>query len=304
MITVFLMDAQQGFRERENTTIEDIRRWASELGAEHFDTISLDGCQFRCSGSKEYVDQIDNVLGITKPKVEVDYIIETDQEKTPIAAEQLENSRAPFFILKKTISFDVIFCPTPIDMEQALRKQVAEGHTCRLLASYSREWKTNEVARPHVLPPQMMDFHEPVSTSSGEVRWSKIWNFAPNMDYTLFVQAPLGSEMHNDPLCEVGCPYVVRGFDFDYVGLLWMEDLVWRTDRWQVMPEHVHERGVKRLITAARREQNPFGPAHESLLQTVHQAYRILLTRAIKGLYIWCSDTETQNYLRKTFKSP
>jgi hypothetical protein len=22
--------------------------------------------------------------------------------------------------------------------------------------------------------------------------------------------------MHADPLCEVGCPYAVRGFDFDY----------------------------------------------------------------------------------------
>lgn len=303
-ITVFLMDAQQGFRERENTTIDDIQRWAAELGAEHFDTISLEGCQFRCSGSKEYVDQVDNVLGITKPRVEVDYSVDTAREKIPVAAEYFEKNEAPFHVLKKTISFDVVFCPTPIDMEQRLRKHVAEGHVCRLLASYSREWKTNEVARPHSLPPQMMDFHEPVTTSDGEVRWSKIWNFAPKMDYTLFVQAPLGSEMHNDPLCEVGCPYVVRGFDFDYVGLLWMEDLVWRNDRWQVMPEYVHERGVQRLITASKREQNPFGPAHESLLQTVHQAYRILLTRAIKGLYIWCSDAETQKYLRKTFNSP
>lgn len=31
--------------------------------------------------------------------------------------------------------------------------------------------------------------------------------------------------MHQDPLSEVGCPYVVRGFDFDYVGLLWLEDI-------------------------------------------------------------------------------
>lgn len=26
--------------------------------------------------------------------------------------------------------------------------------------------------------------------------------------------------MHADPLCEVGCPYAVRGFAFDYVKLM------------------------------------------------------------------------------------
>jgi hypothetical protein len=298
-VTVFLMDAQQGFRERENTTTKDIQRWSEELGAEHFDTISLEGCQFRCSGSKEYVDRIDNMLGMTKPRVEVDYTVETAQEETLLAAENSEDVEEDIRALKKTISFDVTFCPTPMDMEQRLRTHVSEGAVCRLLASYSREWKTDGAARPHSLPPQLMDFHEPVSISQEKIPWSKIWNFAPGMDYTLFVQAPVGSEMHKDPLCEVGCPYVVRGFDFDYVGLLWLEDLVWRKDRWRVMPEHVHERGVPRLITAAKKEAKPDGPAHQALLATVHQAYRILLTRAIKGLYIWCSDEETQAHLRR-----
>jgi predicted RNase H-like HicB family nuclease len=37
--------------------------------------------------------------------------------------------------------------------------------------------------------------------------------------------------MHTDPLCEVGCPYAVRGFDFDYLGLLWLGDLLWGDGR-------------------------------------------------------------------------
>ncbi len=30
--------------------------------------------------------------------------------------------------------------------------------------------------------------------------------------------------MAQDPLSEVGCPHVVRGFDYDWVGVLWLRE--------------------------------------------------------------------------------
>jgi len=33
-VSVFLFDPRQGFRDRENTTVSDIKRWSSELGVE------------------------------------------------------------------------------------------------------------------------------------------------------------------------------------------------------------------------------------------------------------------------------
>ena len=35
-------------------------------------------------------------------------------------------------------------------------------------------------------------------------------------------------------LSEVGCPYAVRGFDYDYVGILWLDDLIWRGHHWEI----------------------------------------------------------------------
>src|SRR6202011_374094 len=32
-LTIFLLDPEQGFRERENTTVDDIKKWSQELGA-------------------------------------------------------------------------------------------------------------------------------------------------------------------------------------------------------------------------------------------------------------------------------
>jgi DUF2075 family protein len=230
-------------------------------------------------------------------------IYEANAEPTLRAAETPDELAPELRVLQKVPHFAVEVCAGLPDLENHLRQRVEEGFSCRLLASYARKWKTKEVARPHSLPPELMDFDLPIGAGTKAKRWSRIWNYAPKADYTLFVQAPKGSMMGRDPLCEVGCPYVVRGFDFDYVGLLWLEDLVWRNDRWVVQPEHVHETGIKRLIGAARKEKDPDGPAHKRLLKPVQQAYRILLTRAIKGLYIWCADRETASHLKTAFSS-
>jgi DUF2075 family protein len=146
----------------------------------------------------------------------------------------------------------------------------------------------------------MLDFQVPYRDVDGRERiWSRPWNHVPggSGDYTLYVQAVPGSAMAADPLCEVGCPYAVRGFDFDYVGLLWGLDLVWRKDRWCVQPEHVFESGISLATRRANREPDISGPAHVTLLNHVWQSYRILLTRAMRGVYVYVEDAETRNYL-------
>jgi len=125
-------------------------------------------------------------------------------------------------------------------------------------------------------------------------------------DYATFVQAPQGSRIHADPLCEVGCPYVVRGFDFDYLGVIWLPDLVWRADRWIPQIEHIHESARKKTLGAAKKEakRSSGGPAHEHLRQRLVRGYRILLTRAVRGAYVWREDAETREHWRSVLGEP
>jgi len=53
-----------------------------------------------------------------------------------------------------------------------------------------------------------------------------------------------------------------------------------------------------RTISRARQETDPNGPHHQVLLKKVLQAYRILLTRALKGVYIWFEDDLTRRHIR------
>ena len=313
VISVFLMDVRQGFRDQENTTILDLKRWAGELGVEVFEEVSLAGNQFRCAGSKEYTDWVEAFLGLSPqepntatPKEPSIGIGSGAYQGAPVlAAEapQAAYSGRDGRKISRLFPLEIKLFGDPAQLEVALREQIAKGNTVRLLASYGRKWRTKGVPLPHNIPGHLKDFDEPYTVDGEARRWSKIWNFLPKpSDYTHFIQAPLGSKMFEDPLSEVGCPYVVRGFDFDYVGLLWLSDLKWRGNRWVIDTEHVFESGVKRLTSAARNEAEQEGPAHLALLRATQEAYRILLTRPLKGLYIWCEDPETRLHLEMSLK--
>jgi hypothetical protein len=273
---IFLMDGDQSYRDNESTRVDDIKSFAESLNIPVTE-ISLNDAQFRCAGSKEYIDWLGHVLGTGSEAVST--------ESPKWKASHSNGSRGTGFL------FELV--EDPFELEDALRARLAEGYSARLVASYAREWITKGVVRPHKLPDADKDFNFKIKRDGRAKSWSRIWNYAPGMDYTLFIQAPEGSNMHEDPLCEVGCPYVVRGFDYDYLGVLWLKDLVWRSGRWHVDVKEVFDTALPLSLRQARDGKS-------GLLDIrIKRAYRILLSRAIRGLYVWCEDPETQDQLSK-----
>lgn len=289
MLSVFLLDPLQGFRQRENTSIQDIRQWSKELGAGEPVEVSLEGMQFRCAGSSEYVNWVESLLS------------GAPAEDNARLAKTWRRQRAKSGAMRSasTAAMQFALFEDPESWEAVLRKHARPGSSIRLLSSYSRPWKTKSASSPHDLDPSEWDFRERYKVLGKWRTWSRVWNVAPKGNYSWFVSAHPASHVADDPLCEVGCPYVVRGFDYDYVGILWLDDLVWRNGRWVVNPEHVHETGFSTLTNAARKEMKraPSGPKMSELLERVGQAYRILFTRAMKGAYVWVPDRETREYI-------
>ncbi|HVZ64022.1 MAG TPA: DNA/RNA helicase domain-containing protein [Lacunisphaera sp.] len=301
VVSVFLLDEQQGFRERETTTRTDIEHWAAELGAEVLPVISLKEHQFRCGGAVEYLSWVDSLFSAElEPKLEALSVtwrksraIDVGTE-TLLAAEPAPNV-IPFQNSSPRFAWELM--DNPAELEAVLAAHARKGDSVRLLASYAREWKTEEAARPHELPPDMQDFYLAWENRSGRHTWSRIWNWknAPQ-GYVGWIDPSPGVPMASNPLAEVGCPYTVRGFDYDYVGLLWLNDVIWRTDRWELMLSNVYESGLARHRQRAKRAATG-GPEQQALLRKLLQGYRILLTRALKGVYVWCEDAETRRHL-------
>jgi DUF2075 family protein len=312
LLTFMFLDPEQSFRDRENTSVSEISGWAKELGI-RVSELDLSGMQFRCGGSAEYVEWVEGILrgeasSISKVRASAWQTAPEDQAKVEpvrIAAQNgagyaIQGGPAAANVARYRGQFEFRLVDDPEEMEAALRLKQGQGKSVRLLSSFSRKWITRGRADPHLLPMELRDFNVRYFRSGQTKTWSRIWNFAPDEDYTLFVQAPEGSRMRDDPLCEVGCPYVVRGFDYDYLGLIWLEDLVWRDDDWHINLASVHETGLAQLIKRARKEEKEGGghTAIKDLQRKVAQAYRILLTRALEGTYVWIPDEQTRTHVR------
>ena len=285
-VSIFLMDGEQSYRDNETTTRDKIVEYAKDQGVAQVEVISLANQQFRCGGSTEYVNWMEGVLQLGP----------TDRP-TNLTWRKAEASPKGQFLFKVVDS--------PLELDDALRGHIAEGRSARLVANYARPWKTKKKELPHGLAPQEMDFHIPLPGTSPVRHWSRIWNYAPDDNYAFFIQRPVGTAMHENQLCEVGCPYVVRGFDFDYLGLLWLGDLVRRGDSWQHQLPHIHESAWKKTIAAAKpKPRRPPAPeAIEKLVHRLKRGYRILLSRAVRGVYVWAEDDETRSYLRSCLRS-
>lgn len=79
--------------------------------------------------------------------------------------------------------------------------------------------------------------------------------------------------------------YTAQGFEFDYVGVIWGLDLVYRKEMggWIGQPEHSHDTQVKR--------------ARGNFVELAKNTYRVLLSRGMKGCSIYFQDEETREYV-------
>lgn len=286
-VSVFFTDDKQSFRDNESTSIDTIKALAKKLNA-NVTEISLAGMQFRCAGSTDYVEWVENLF-----------------------TEHPVNN-----VSKWEDKFKINIVDYPSDLESILRGQIARGNkSCRILSTYTRKW---------VSPSELNETHSGsadfdfILEDRGDQMWKKYWN-NPN-GYGIFVQGTPGSKMEIDPLCEVGCPYVVRGFDYDHIGLLWLDDIIRRDNHWVLSLKNVQETATGSTKAKAIQEQKDairkkiikkkMGeidivpafdsqfPAATALFNTVVQAYRILMTRGIKSLTIYIKDKETRDYVK------
>ncbi len=271
MVSVFLMDNQQSFRDNETTNIKSIRRYAKRFGA-HVTFISLANMQFRCAGSKDYVDWVSHIF-----------------------------SSAPLHNHAKWADkFEFKVVESPNEVDEWLRSKNTDS--IRVLSSYTKPWVSRGSLQ--ALHGNCKDYDFILKNKDGS-KYKKFWNNP--QAYEIFVKAVEGSTMHDDPLSEVGCPYAVRGYDYDYVGVLSLSDFVIRDNKPYLMLKNCEETATGSKRKQAREEAmkgakllalDDKHPRAVEYASTIAQSYRILMTRGIKGVCIYVEDKETRDYLK------
>ncbi len=83
-----------------------------------------------------------------------------------------------------------------------------------------------------------------------------------------------------------------QGFEADYVGVIWGEDLIWRNRRWVVNASAIMDNiGNNQSLRKLADSGDPYAKA---LLIN-----RILLSRGIKGTSIYFEDQETFEHMKE-----
>ncbi len=92
---------------------------------------------------------------------------------------------------------------------------------------------------------------------------------------------------HSIGMEQVGTVYTAQGFEFDYIGVIFGKDLVWdrANNDWKAQPEYSQDKMLKR--------NNP------EVLRHLKNIYRVLLSRAHKGVFVYFEDKETEKYFKE-----
>jgi len=85
---------------------------------------------------------------------------------------------------------------------------------------------------------------------------------------------------------QVGTVYTAQGMEFDYIAVIFGSDLVYdfEKNQWKAIPTNSHDSQVKR--------NNP------ALVNHLKNVYRVLMSRAHKGVYVYFMDKDTEKYFR------
>ena len=177
-------------------------------------------------------------------------------------------------------AFDFRVIDSPTELHALIAEKNRSNNRSRMVAGYCWDWKSKK-------DPDAYDI------VLDEYGYRKQWNL--DRDGSLWLIAP-GS------IDEVGCIHTCQGLELDYVGVIVGPDLLARDGQLVTVPENRSSRdrsirGYKKLMKTDPGETRP------RLDRIIRNTYRTLMTRGMKGCYVFCTDAETQRHFRRLIAS-
>lgn len=172
---------------------------------------------------------------------------------------------------KKSFEFKIF--DNPNDMREAVKKKSQQGQDARVLAGYAWGWSSASEGN-----------------GDGEIEDVEI----PEYDFRMpWNSRKVGTTWAIDDkgVDQVGCIHTSQGLEFDYVGVIVGADLNFDTEKQLFSTDHnkyKDKTGKKGL------KSEP-----EILNRLVRNIYKVLMTRGMKGCYIYFIDKEVEAYFKK-----
>ena len=177
-------------------------------------------------------------------------------------------------------------------------------HVLEIRGSEIRQFDTKMEFRIFDNPLVMMDEirkRNREKTNSARITAGFCWPWSnPNSDGSLVSDVKIGNfampwekksqfwkwATDDSGMEQVGTIYTAQGFEFDYIAVIFGNDLVYdfTSKEWKAIPGNSYDTAVK--------------SRNDLLVQHLKNVYRVLLSRAHRGVYVYFMDKATEKYFR------
>jgi len=175
----------------------------------------------------------------------------------------------------KEINYDFKVFDDPNKLRDKIVELNQKERRARLLAGYCWEWPKEGKSDPEYKDIQIDDF---------EMSW--------NLNDTDTYAIDEGS-VH-----QVGCIHTSQGLEFDYVGIIIGKDM--RYENGEIITDYNERatydssiRGIKKMAKSDPEKANKIAE------EIIKNTYRTLMTRGMKGCYIYCVDDDLREYFKQ-----
>ncbi len=104
---------------------------------------------------------------------------------------------------------------------------------------------------------------------------------------------------------EIGCVHTAQGFDFNYIGVIFGPEIDYDPDK-KIVSVDYEKIADKNSLSTTKLSKKRIDPAiraerEEQITQDALNVYNVLLTRGIRGCYMWAYNKNMQAYLKELF---
>ena len=167
----------------------------------------------------------------------------------------------------------------PNEMRKAIEEKNNINNKSRIVAGYCWEWPTGNTRKD-------TNYHEIKIPKYG---FEISWNLDAGENFAI------GTTSVN----EAGCIHTVQGLEFDYVGVIIGNDL--RYENGQIVTDYTKRAKTDTSLNGIKKIAKEQGEevANKIADNIIKNTYRTLMTRGMKGCYIYCTDKELTKYFKE-----
>ncbi len=178
----------------------------------------------------------------------------------------------------KDIDYDIRIVDSPSEVRNLIIERNRPSNRARILAGYCWPWIKAGQNDTNVHDIKIGDFE-------------MSWNLGNTSTFAI----------DESSVNEIGCIHTSQGLEFDYAGVIIGDDMRYEnghivTDFTKRASTDQSLKGIKKLY----KEQPEF--ALKEADEIIKNTYRTLMTRGMKGCYVYCTDKNLAEYLKERLK--